>query len=113
MAFGDYFNKTHQQRTLRGSDVAELAVVKPLEHYDEFIKLRETLQSLYKEYTYSAKALRKLRDLAEALEEKHSRLLNVLGARWLPRMETALKILFDGFKVLVMHSQNTKIGHFL
>lgn len=88
-----------------GAHKVELAVVKSLEHYDEFIKLRETLQSLYKEYHYSAKALR---DLPEALEEKVSRPLNILGARWLPHLQTALKILFDGFKVLVMHSQNTK-----
>ncbi len=93
-----------------GAHKVELAVVKSLEHYDEFVKLRETLQSLYKEYHYSPKALRELKDLAEALEEKVSRPLNVLGARWLPHLQTALKILFDGFKVLVMHSQNTKEG---
>ena len=112
MAFGDYFNKTHQQRTSRGFDVVDLepAVVKSLEHYDEFIKLRETRQSLYKEHHYSGKTLPELRDLAEAFEEKDSRPLDVLGARLLPHLQTALKILFDGFKVLVMHSQNTKIG---
>ena len=79
------------------------------EHYDEFITIRETLQNLYKEHHYSPKALRELRDLAEALQEKDSRPLNVLGARWLPHLQTALKIPLDGFKVLVMHSQNTKI----
>ena len=93
-----------------GAHKVELAVVKSLEHYDEFVKLRETLQSLYKEYHYSPKSLRELKDLAEALEENVSRPLNVLGARWLPHLQTALKILFDGFKVLVMHSQNTKEG---
>lgn len=30
-----------------GAHKVELAVVKSLEHYDDFIKLRETLQSLY------------------------------------------------------------------
>lgn len=81
-----------------------------MEHYDDFMKLRETLQSLYKEHHYSAKALRELRNLAEALKEKVSRPLNVLGARWLPHLQTALKIVFDGYKVLVMHSENTKEG---
>lgn len=93
-----------------GAHRVELAVVKSLQHFEEFNKLRETLQSLYKEYHYSPKALRELRELAEALEEKVSRPLNVLGARWLPHLETALKILFSGFKVLIMHSQNTKEG---
>lgn len=74
------------------------------------MKLRETLQSLYKEYQYSAKALRELRNLTEALKEKVSRPLNVFGARWLPHLQTALKIIFDGYKVLVMHSENTKEG---
>ena len=41
---------------------------------------------------------------------KVSRPLNVLGARWLPHPESALKIIFNGFKVLIMHSQNTKEG---
>lgn len=93
-----------------GAHKLELAVVKSLEHHDEFIKLRETLQSLYKEYHYSAKALRELRNLAEVFKEKVSRPLNVLGARWLPHLQTAFKILFDGYKVLVIHSQNTKEG---
>lgn len=56
-----------------------MAVVKSLEHYDEFIKLREILYSLHKKYHCRAKALRELRDLAEVLEEKVSRPLNVLG----------------------------------
>ena len=93
-----------------GAHRVELAVLKSLQHFEEFNKLCETLQSLYKTYHYSPKALRELRELAEALEEKVSRPLNVLGARWLPHLETALKILFSGFKVLIMHSQNTKEG---
>ena len=93
-----------------GAHKVELAVVKSLAHCEEFTKLRETLQSFYKEYHYSPKALRELRELADTLEEKVSRPVNVLGARWLPHLESALKILFKGFKVLVMHSQNTKEG---
>ena len=50
-----------------GAHKVELAVVKSLEHYDYFIKLRETFQSLYKEYHCSAKTLRELTNLAEAL----------------------------------------------
>ena len=103
-------NKLLQGVLVGAQQVVEFAVVKSLEHYDDFIKLRETLQSLYQEYHYSAKALRELRNLAEALEEKVSRPLNVLGARGLPHLQTALKIVFDGYKVLVMHSENTKEG---
>ena len=45
-----------------GAHKVQLAVVKSSENYDDFIKIRETLQSLYKEYHYSAKALRELRE---------------------------------------------------
>ena len=93
-----------------GAHKVELAVVKSLEHYEEFTKLHETLQSLYKEYYYSPKSLRELRELADSLEEKVSRPVNVLGAGWLPHLESALKILFKGFKLLALHSQNTKEG---
>ena len=65
---------------------------------------------VFTKYHYSPKALREFRELADTLEEKVSRPVNVLGARWLPHLESALKILFKGFKVLVMHSQNTKEG---
>lgn len=39
-----------------------------------------------------------------------SRPLNVLGAWWLLHLQTALKNVFDGYKVLVMHSENNKEG---
>ena len=75
-----------------GAHKLELAVLKSLEHYEEFIKLCERLQSLYKEYHYGPKAVRELMGLANALEEKVSRPLNVLGAWWLPYLESASKI---------------------
>lgn len=77
-----------------GAHRVELAVVKSRQHFQEFNKLRVTLQSLYKECHYSPKALQELRELAEGPEENVSRPLNVLGARWLPHLKTALKILF-------------------
>lgn len=88
---------TPQQRTSRKSCVVPA-------------NARKTLQSLYKEYHYSPKALRELRELPNALEGKVSRPVNVLGGQWLPQLESALKILFNGFKVLVMHLKNTKEG---
>lgn len=91
-----------------GAHKLELAVVKILEKFPEFVKVRDTLRSLYQEYHYSAKAFRELKELAEVLDDKISRPTNVFGARWLPHLQTALQVLFRGYRNLIMHCQNTK-----
>ena len=91
-----------------GAHKLELAVVKCLEKYPDFVKVRDVLRSLYQEYHYSAKALRELRELAEALDNQISKPTNVFGARWLPHLQTALQVLFRGYKTLMMHCQNTR-----
>ncbi|XP_078370797.1 zinc finger protein 862-like [Oculina patagonica] len=45
-----------------GAHKLELAVVKCLEKFPEFVKVRDTLRSLYQEYHFSAKALRELKE---------------------------------------------------
>ena len=64
-----------------GAHKLELAVVKCLEKFSDFAKVRDALRSLYQEYHYSAKALRELRELAEALDDHISRPANFFGAR--------------------------------
>ena len=91
-----------------GAHKLELAVVKCLEKFPEFVKVRDTLRSLYQEYHYSAKALRELKELAELFDDQISRPTNVFGARWLPHLQTALQVLFRGYRTLMMHCQNTK-----
>ena len=91
-----------------GAHKLELAVVKCLEKYPDFVKARDALRSLYQEYHYSAKALRELKELAEALDNPISKPTNVFGARWLPHLQTALQVLFRGYRTLMMHCQNTK-----
>jgi len=94
-----------------GAHKLELAVVKCLEKISDFAKVRDALRSLYQEYHYSAKALRELRELAEALDDHISRPANFFGARWLPHLQTALQVLFRGYRTLMMHCQNTKEMH--
>ena len=91
-----------------GAHKLELAVVQCLEHYPEFVKVRDVLRSLYQEYHYSAKALRELKELAEALDDQISKPTNVFGTRWLPHLQSALQALFRGYRPLMMHCQNTK-----
>lgn len=92
----------------RGAPKLELAVVKCLEDYPEFVKVRDVLRSLYQEYHYSAKALRELKELAEALDDQISKPTNVFGTRWLLHLQSALQALFRGYRPLMMHCQNTK-----
>ena len=94
-----------------GAHKLELAVVKCLEKFSDFAKVRDALRSLYQEYHYSAKALRELRELAEALDDHISRPANFFGARWLPHLQTARQVLFRGYRTLMMHCQNTKEIH--
>ena len=91
-----------------GAHKLELAVVKCLEDYPEFVKVRDVLRSLYQEYHFSAKALRELKELAEALDDQISKPTNVFGTRWLPHLQSALQALFRGYRPLMMHCQNTK-----
>lgn len=85
-----------------GAHKLKLAVVKCLEKYPDFVKVRDTLRSLYQEYHYSAKALRELNELAEALDDQISKPTNVFGARWLPHLQTALQVLFHGYRTLMI-----------
>lgn len=62
-------------------------------------KLQDVLQMLYKEYHQSPKALRELRMVANALEEKVLKPVNLKGARWLPYISRACKVI----KVAVYH----------
>ena len=84
-----------------GAYKLELAVIKCLEKFSD----------LYQEYHYSAKALRELREFAEALDDHTSKPTNVFGARWLPHLQTALQVLFHAYRTLLMHCQNTKEMH--
>lgn len=91
-----------------GAHKLELAVVKCLEKFPEFVKVRDTLRCLNQEYHFSAKAFRELKELAGVLDDQISKPTIVFGARWLPHLQTALQVLFRGYRTLMMHCQNTK-----
>ena len=52
----------------------------------------QVLGYLYDQYQYSPKALRELRMLGEALEEKVLKPTNLKGSRWVPYMYKAVKV---------------------
>ena len=89
-----------------GAHKLELAVVKCLEAFPDFVRVRDVLRNLYQEYHYSATALRELKDLADALDDQIAKPTNVL-----PHLQYALQVLFRGYHTLMMHCQNTKKVH--
>ena len=54
------------------------------------MSLRDMLQSIYKHYHYSPKALNELRELAEVMGEKIHKPGNLKGTRWVPHLHRAL-----------------------
>ena len=72
-----------------------------------YTSLRDMLQSVYKHYHYSPKALRELRELVEVIGEKIQKPGNLKGPRWVPHLHCALKVFLKDYKVIHSHFQNT------
>ena len=64
------------------------------------------LKKLHKRYHYSPKALRELREIADALDEKIIKPTRLQGTRWIPHMNKATKTLARIFPVLVAHFEH-------
>ena len=62
----------------------ELSVLDALKDEEQLNNVQEMLQGLYKHYHYSPKALRELKELAQVLDEKINKPVNLRGTRWLP-----------------------------
>ena len=60
----------------------ELAILDGVKDEILLMSLRDMLQSIYKHYHYSPKALRELRELAEVMGEKIQKPGNLKGTRW-------------------------------
>jgi hypothetical protein len=82
----------------------ELGINDAINDQQWFKDIKEVLQGLYKQYHYSPKALRELREVAEALEEKVLMPVNILGSRWSPHMRRALSVLLlTNFSAIYTH----------
>ncbi|XP_078810615.1 zinc finger protein 862-like [Oryzias latipes] len=84
----------------------ELGVNDAVRENPQLKRLQEVLVYLYEQYDYSPKALRELRMLGEALEEKVLKPTTLKGARWLPYIHRATKILCTSYKVFVAHFED-------
>ena len=70
----------------------ELGIVKAIKTHKMMALMQTMLKNLYDQYHYSPKAVRELRMIAEALEEKVLKPSNLHGARWLPYVHRAIKV---------------------
>ncbi|XP_063438155.1 zinc finger protein 862-like [Mytilus trossulus] len=84
----------------------ELAANNAIKHHKIMREIQDILQHMYKHYHYSPKALRELRKLAEALEEKILKPTNLSGTRWLPFIESALHVLVVDFRVILAYFEH-------
>lgn len=75
-----------------------------------FSNIKTVLLLLHKHYRYSAKAMRELKLLAEAMEEKALRPANLEGTRWMPHLSRSLDVLLKAYKVFVNHFEDTAEG---
>ena len=85
----------------------ELAILDGLKEDHLLSSVKEMLQSIYKHYHYSPKALRELKELAETVEEKIQKPGNLKGTRWVPHLHRALKVFLKDYKIIYGHFNNT------
>ena len=85
----------------------EFSVLDALKDEEQLNNVQELLQGLYKHYHYSPKALRELKELAQVLDEKINKPVNLRGTRWLPHIRRALTVMMKSFSVIYAHLENT------
>ncbi|KAF3840384.1 hypothetical protein F7725_019101 [Dissostichus mawsoni] len=81
-------------------------VVSAIKENPKMQQLQATLCSIYEQYHYAPKALRELRMIAEAMEEKVLKPTTLHGARWVPYVHRAAKVLCDSFPVILAHFED-------
>ncbi|KAI8503720.1 hypothetical protein Bbelb_186910 [Branchiostoma belcheri] len=62
---------------------------------------------IYKQYHYSPKAWRELKEAVSLLEDKLLEPINLGGTRWVPKLETVLTTLLHNFNAVHLHFENT------
>ena len=81
----------------------ELAVASAIKEVDHYKTLQDVLKALHKHYHYSPKALRELRAVAQAMEEKVIKPTRLSGTRWVPHIHKACENLVTSFSVIATH----------
>lgn len=75
----------------------ELAILDGIKDEALLSSLKDMLQSIYKHYHYSPKALRELKELADIMGENIQKPGNLKGTRWAPHLHHALKVFLNDY----------------
>ena len=70
----------------------------------------DMLRSLHKHYYYSAKALRELQELANMMAQNCNCPVNVSGSTWVLHNCRALKVVYNKYKLIHAHMQETAMA---
>lgn len=70
-------------------------------------QVMDVLKALHKQYHYSPKAWRELKELADVLHQKIWKPTNLGGTRWFPHLQRALRTLLKKYPVLLAQMENT------
>lgn len=89
----------------------ELAASDTIKAHDRMKKTSDMIHGLYKQYHYSPKAWRELKEVGEALQLKVWKPTNLGGTRWLPHISKALQTLIKNYAPLLVHLQHTAEGN--
>lgn len=84
----------------------ELGVLSAIKDNDMLTTVKDILLKVHKHYHYSPKALRELKTIAEAMEERCIKPKRLQGTRWLPHIMKASKALMDGYIPLRAHFEH-------
>ena len=85
----------------------ELAFSDTLLAVPEFKDIKDMLQGIWKQYHYSPKAVRELKEVAESMEVRAYKAVKADGTRWVPHLQRALSVLLlKNYKVVLMHLQH-------
>ena len=75
---------------------------------DNMKNIKEILNGCWKHYKYSPKALRELREMAEAMERKLGKPTKASGTRWVSYLLRALAVVLNkNFQAIVSHFEHT------
>ena len=81
----------------------ELAFSDTLKSNEKMMSIKELLNGCWKHYKYSPKALRELREMAEAMDIKVGKPTKASGTRWVPRSPSAACFSCSASKELSSH----------
>ena len=65
------------------------------------------LQGIWKYHKYSCKAVREIKELADMMDETAYKAVKADGSRWIPHLDSALKVLLtENYNLVVAHFQH-------